>query len=290
MNGSPILEYELNVDKEAECLYRYVKGDFDIFFPHGHDYYEIFITAKGTVTHYINGKTQLLPEGSLVFIRPEDIHGYKYDTPSARLAEYINLTFSRKTASLLFTYLDNGIDREKLLGSPMPPRVLLSATEKESLVSLIGELNLNKWNDKRALKLKMRVILAEVFSKYFSADYSKNEDAPKAPLWLTRLADEMAAPENFTAGIERMVELAGRSREHICRCFKKHFNITPSEFINNLRINYASNLLINTNADIIDVCFSSGFGSLGYFYEVFAKKAGISPKKFRERYSKPFVL
>ena len=76
MNNYPRLTAESCVDAEAECLYRYVYGTDDIFYPHCHDFYEIFITVSGTVTHFINGITQKLPEGSLVFIRPDDVHAY----------------------------------------------------------------------------------------------------------------------------------------------------------------------------------------------------------------------
>ncbi len=83
-----------------------------------------------------------------------------------------------------------------------------------------------------------------------------------------------------------MTELSGKSREHLTRCAKKYLKSTPSEIINELRLNYAANLLITTTTPIIDICFASGFGSVGYFYEVFKRKEGLSPKDFRNKYSK----
>ena len=52
------LPVSLNVDPQAQCLYRYVYGANDIYRPHNHEFYEIFITISGTVTHFINGITQ----------------------------------------------------------------------------------------------------------------------------------------------------------------------------------------------------------------------------------------
>ena len=111
-----------NVDFEAECLFRFVKGAQDVFYPHAHDYYEIFLTVTGAVTHQINGVTEVLPEGCLVFIRPNDVHGYRYDSPKSVQTEYINLTFTRATANELFSFLSDSFPSTALLSSPMPPK------------------------------------------------------------------------------------------------------------------------------------------------------------------------
>ena len=84
-----------NVDAEAECLYHiahYTKSANDSGI-HQHEFYEIFLTVEGTTTHYINGEIQALPPGSLVFIRPDDAHGFRYGSPRDQKCSHINLTF-----------------------------------------------------------------------------------------------------------------------------------------------------------------------------------------------------
>ena len=126
----------------------------------------------------------------------------------------------------------------------------------------------------------MRAILADIFTRYFIQMQINEEE--RSPLWLERLMNDMELPENFKQGLERMTELSGKSREHLSRSLKKYKGISISEYINSLRINYASNLLINTNIPIINVCYDTGFGSLSYFYRVFNDHNGVSPKEFRE--------
>ena len=273
------LPVSLNVDPQAQCLYRYVYGANDIYRPHNHEFYEIFITISGTVTHYINGITQKLPEGSLVFIRPEDIHAYVYDTPQSSETAYINLTFTYETAELLFTYLSDCFPSKDLLSCDMPPTVLLNRLEKERLLAQISELNIVNWQDKDALKLRMRAILADIFVRFFYNMPNSKEQS--APVWLSQLLSEMEHPDNFSAGIERMISLSGRTREHLSRSLKKHYGVTLTEYINDLRINYASNLLLNTNTPILEICFACGFQSVSNFYKVFQGKYGVSPREFR---------
>ena len=102
---------------EAQCLYRFVQGVNDSFSPHRHEFYEIFITVSGTVRHRINGHTIPLPEGSLVFIRPDDDHGYLYDGKKSDETAYINLTFTTETALQLFEYLSDGFPSKRLNNS-----------------------------------------------------------------------------------------------------------------------------------------------------------------------------
>lgn len=275
---------KINVNPESECMYFYRNITTDYFIPHCHEYYEIFLTAKGEVPHWVNGTTQELPEGSLVFIRPDDVHGFRYDTPESYQTAYINLAFSANTANLLFQYLSGSFPTKKMLSCDMPPMVVLSKNEAVSLTEQIQSLNAVNWQDKNALKLRMRVLLADIFVRYF---YKNSENAnTSVPVWLTQLISEMEKPANFIAGLERMVELSGKSREHLSRNLKKHYGLTPTEYINEQRINYASNLLINTDTPILEICFMCGFQSVSYFYKAFKEKYEVSPLEFRKHHSK----
>jgi AraC-like DNA-binding protein len=49
------------------------------------------------------------------------------------------------------------------------------------------------------------------------------------------------------------------------------------------RISQAQRLLAATDKKIVDVAFSSGFGSVSQFYDVFTRHCHQSPKDFRRR-------
>lgn len=279
MISYPKLSAETNIDSRVDCHVRFVYGGVEGYFPHSHDYYEVFIVDKGPVPHMIKGKLQNLPEGALVFIRPDDVHSHICSDPETA---FINFTFSRETAHTLFAYL---FEREKiqhLLSCDMPPMLFLDKTSKKRLITQINEFNTENWQDKNALKTRMRTILVNIFS-YF-AESSLQSSPGASPIWLIELTNKMSDPKNFISGIDRMIELGGKSREHLSRSFKKHYGITITDYLNGLRINYASNLLINTNIPIIDICFNCGFQSVSYFYRVFKEKNGVTPSIFRKNY------
>jgi len=267
---------------QLEFRYRYIQGSNDFFNPHCHEYYEIFLTVSGTVLHWLNGETRPLPEGSLVLIRPDDIHGYIYDGPDELNTVYVNLSFRKELLHDLLRYLSDDFPSQALLSSTSPPTILVTKAEKQRFLSQLEELNTISWKDQRTMNLRMRVILADILSRGFS-------DIPESPpldepLWLTHLITEMQQPENFTAGSERMIELGKHSREHVARSLQKYRGITISEFLNDLKINYASNLLIHTNSPVLDICYSCGFQSASNFYKAFSKKYTLTPLEFRNKY------
>lgn len=280
----PRLKVSDNTEASTGCFYQYIYGHNDIYYPHSHEYYEIFVTVTKGVRHWINGELHTLPAGSLVFIRPDDTHGFLYEDEKSRNTEYINLAFTKEIARALFEYLSaDDFPINKLLNAPSPPTVILSPTAKEHLLFLLGQLNTINWKNKTALKLRVKTILADVFVQHFYDMPDRRAD--NMPFWLIHVLQEMEQVENFTAGAERMTELCGKSREHLSRVIKKYMNVTLSGYINKLRVNYAANLLLNSNNSIIDICYLCGFQNLGYFYKVFKIEFGLSPAKFSESYS-----
>ena len=75
-----------------------------------------------------------------------------------------------------------------------------------------------------------------------------------------------------------------RSKDDITRQFKKKYNTTPYNYLINLRIGRAKNLLVNSNKTLAEIanhlCFSSEF----HFSNTFKKKVGVSPRDFKNKY------
>lgn len=279
MECYPVFTSSKNTEESTGCFYRFVYGRNDTCLTHSHDYYEIFLTETGQVHHWINGETQILPEGSLVFIRPFDTHGYLYPDARSRQSNYINLAFTKEIADSLFSFLsEDGFSPDVLLNAPAPPMVVLSSTEKKRLLSLLGELNTINWQNKKALKLRLKVILADIFAQHFF--HLPERDTLDAPHWFKHLLREMEQPEHFAVGAQRMVALSGKSYEHLARVIKQHLDMTLTQYINTLRVNYAANLLLNSNHSVADICYLCGFQNLGYFYKVFKREYGLAPAQF----------
>lgn len=274
------LEARWHLDEEAECLYRLVKNQTERFVPHCHEYYEIFLTTAGRAEHYINGETESVSPNRLIFIRKDDVHDYKNFDGAF---EFVNLAFSENTLLKLFDYLGEGFPGKSLLESKMPPMVELSEKEGKWLYLRLAELNTVNFFHKAELKTKARVLLTEIFSRYFS---SVRSTASEIPVWLENAYNKMKSPKNFIAGKSKFFELCGMSREHSTRSMKQYYGITPSEYVNELRLIYAANLLISSNLNAAEICYECGFQNLSWFYNEFESRYGASPAKYRKKYQR----
>ena len=274
-----LLEKKWHLDEETGFLLRQVYGETERFVYHTHEYYELFLTVSGAITHYINGVTQTLEPGCLVFIRPNDKHLFVYR--EEKNYAFINLALDSEITERMFNYLNPAKDISEYLTSPLPLTVRLTTAEKQEFMKKIDDFNIVSKEDTTAKKLKIRSFILDVFINYF-INRSEKTHSDQVPLWLEVTREKMKKPANFVAGIKRMVEISGKSQEHVSRSLKKYYNITLSEFVNDLRLNYAVNLITNTNLKITDICYESGFGNIASFYTLFQKSYGESPKKFRE--------
>ncbi|MFZ2324321.1 MAG: AraC family transcriptional regulator [Ignavibacteriaceae bacterium] len=273
------------IDPESEIHYAYHKSLATITTPHNHDFFEIFLITKGEALHRINDKVENIEEGDLVFIRPDDIHNY--EKSDDRNCELINLAFPSSTILKLFEYFGEGFRSDQLLKAEYPPKSKLSKIEKEILVSRFEKLNTLKRTNKKKIKTELRILLADIFSRYFI--YEENYVNEIIPNWLVKLKSEMEKKENFTAGIRKMYDLCERTPEHLSRSFKKYFNESPTDYITNLRLNYAANLLSNSDEDIANIAMDCGFENLSHFYHLFRKKFDASPKEFRLKHQKTII-
>lgn len=68
---------------------------------------------------------------------------------------------------------------------------------------------------------------------------------------------------------------------HFSRIFKAVMHHSPHQYLHELRLNHANQLLINTQQSITQIAFQSGFNSLEHFTTAYRMKFGLAPRKSR---------
>lgn len=90
--------------------------------------------------------------------------------------------------------------------------------------------------------------------------------------------------------LNTLADIAGMSPSAFSRFFKLHTGRNLSEYIIEMRLGYASRMLVDTAKSIAEISFQSGFNNLSNFNRIFKKKKGCSPSEFRENYHKTRVI
>ena len=74
----------------------------------------------------------------------------------------------------------------------------------------------------------------------------------------------------------------GRSKEHLCRIFKKNMQETIAHSITKNRLFHARELLLqHPEKSIEEIGAACGFQTTSYFDTVFRKREGVSPSNYR---------
>jgi len=76
------------------------------------------------------------------------------------------------------------------------------------------------------------------------------------------------------------------SEEYFSRYFSKIMKKPFFEFLNEYKINKACKLLIETDKQVSEVCYASGFESIPFFYRQFKKFKNSQPKTYRLNFQK----
>lgn len=247
---------------------------------HTHNYYEYFIVVSGSIIHVINGVEYILKAGDLVFIREEDEHMFK--SLGKEACELINISFMKKYFYSACEYIGEGI-YEKIVSPEMPPLISVANFRVQSLLKKHDFFNFTgKYNDN--IRIKFKLLLCEMLSMFLNYEKVTQDMITKNKI--TEMLDKMNTQEHIEEGIPAMLRLTGFSHGHLCRIMKEYYDMSPHEYLTELRMNYASNLLLNTNLDILTISFKTGYISLSNFIKLFKKWFGVTPLKYRQIYTK----
>jgi AraC family transcriptional regulator, dual regulator of chb operon len=234
--------------------------------PHGHDFAELFWIDAGEGTHIVNGQAFPIATGDLAFIRPGDFHSIQ---PKDSL-HLTNLAFPRDV-------LDD-------LETRYSARTFVWRSETSVQLEPEKRARFNRWADELSNAprdlFSLHRCLLNIMHALLPREFSLGATIP---LWLQHACREMEKPENLVAGLDAFFHLAGRSREHTARTLKECCGVSPTEFLQNLRLQRAARMLEMSEQELLAIAFDCGFQNISHFYRLFKKRFGETPKAYRKR-------
>lgn len=270
----PLASYKWNNNKEF-----FVKL-------HWHDEIELVFFKKGKFTAYINMIEYEINAPAFMFITSGDIHSIVGEEDCEESA----LVFDLKMLS--FEYFD-GIQYE----------IIRPLIEKKIQFPNFIFRDDCIWNDVKRIYegimtesaheglgafIRIKVYMYELIAllyenkkfKYLdniSKDNNYNISNVKKVLTYIH--------KNYSNKIytDDMAKLIGMNTQYFCRYFKKLVGKTPTEYINEIRIEKATELLSETDRKIIDIAMSCGYDNMGYFIKRFDDQKHMTPSKYRKQ-------
>ncbi|MBV8048869.1 MAG: helix-turn-helix domain-containing protein, partial [Paludibacterium sp.] len=140
------------------------------------------------------------------------------------------------------------------------------------------------WGHELALKVAKRLIVyirrdggQSQYSPYLAAGAGEDSLVGRVLKYVT---DHISDPLT----VEDIADAVGVSRRTFTRAFAKHANITPSVFVDQVRIDHARKLLEETDVPLKTVAFRSGFHTASRMRMTFSRQLNTTPKLYRENF------
>lgn len=98
---------------------------------------------------------------------------------------------------------------------------------------------------------------------------------------LCRARDFMHGSYGEPIDLQDIADAAGLSRFHFQRSFHAVFGKTPHQYLTQIRLDRARELLAERGASVTEACVEVGFASVGSFSTLFRRRMGMSPRQWQ---------
>ncbi len=229
--------------------------------PHVHDAPSICLTLAGPGLEIIEGVHIHTQPGAVIVRGPKIIHSDQYG-PVEHRSLMIELEEKWLATCRHFQSLFRGF--KHFPGGPVSAlalRIYRESRVKDSLAQVIVE----------GLMLEM----------LGHASRSLIKTPARPPVWLTQARDLLHGRFNDPLNLIEIASTVGVHPTHLARTFKKHYRTTVGEYLRQLRLDWASRRLSETEDSIAEIAAAAGFYDQSHFSHLFKQHTGFTPAEFR---------
>ena len=254
----------LIVNLVNDCFTIYEPYSYDTYNCQGRDDYFLIYVTDGIFSTEIDGITYNLKKGAVVLFPPK----YKYHYWGKPPSKYLCAHFTGSHAEKLLTDLGFSLEPYVLEGE-FSPKI-------ESLFDKMVEQFLTK---APFLQYSLACLLSEILLTIAT-------NKAKSDGYCTLKKSIMYIHENFTEkiGVPELAKMEGLSNSRYIALFTKEMEKTPREYILDVRLSKACELLVSTDIPVGHVGTLSGYRDQYFFSKIFKKHLGVSPCDYRKQY------
>lgn len=245
-----------------------------------HPQWELSYVICGSGVRLIGDKKESFVEGEIILVPPHMPHLWQFD-PSHTDADgniaNISVFFESETLEGLagvFPELSGVVNR--------------IISQKEA-VCYVGESN------KRILSLllEMRGVThlarLSMFLDLIQAIADTNKCIPAGcDTTLSRIEQRLEAVRTFcrcnhsrSITLDEIAAYTGMNKSAFCTFMRRHAGISFSEYVNNVRLGKAMEMLKHTDQSIASIAYDVGFSNVTYFNRLFRNRYGRTPRSVR---------
>lgn len=279
ISGYPISNKEHDVcdDKNYlrlnNCGYlRFMTKSMEICRSNGRKDYQLIYITKGNACFNINGQTEEIMEGNCILYRPGEFQYYTYHGNCAPEVYWIHFTGTGVNELLAAAGL-SGRQRFTIGESSIPVNYYKK---------IITEMQLKRTLYNEAINAAFIELLVFIGRKLCSdekqGDVTRNEN-------LHAVIELLNTHYKQNWSIEKLAGMVSLSPYRFMHNFKACTGMPAMEYLTNIRIEKAKDLLADSSLSIKEISDTVGYSDPLYFSTLFRRTTGMSPSLYRKKRS-----
>lgn len=237
---------------------------------HNHDFFEITFILKGKGLYTQNRRISPISEGDVVMVSPEDIHRFEPLTHDFR---WINCIFLPDALEDFTFPVD--IPHEIFLKKKGEKfKNLFTDMKKEYIASAVGY--------KDIMNLQLKLLLTKISYEY-TPEVEEIQEIGITDEALRLLVQSFFYSNTLYSKItlEELAKKAHITPKYFSELFKKKTGQSLSEYLKEIRLERAAELLLTTDANISEIIRYIGYSDSKFFYKEFKNKFNMTPAAYR---------
>lgn len=261
---------KLNVHLLYVSLSKYEKDWSSLL--HTHEFTELFFVANGSGSFRFRDESRPIKTGDLVIIPPYLEHT-EQSSPEDPL-EYYSLGIGG------VTFLPE--DQQK------GPQIFCNIEHRSFFAGLFDQMLYEIRNKKYGADKICQNFLEIVILRLIRAQH-----LVPVPIRSGHMSKECAQIKSYLDAnyskqitLDTLAEMTHMNKYYMAHSFTRYTGLSPIQYLNQRRLENACTLLKDTDHSISNIAVSTGFSSQSYFTQIFRKKYGVTPMKYRQTHSR----
>lgn len=254
---------------------------------HWHDCLEISYILKGEGSYTVNGLVYKMKPKDIILFNNIEPHSWAASSNSTMEVSSIvfdlHMICSNETNPFDSQYLQPFLHRNTNFTNKLHPKNFYTPIIYNLLLQITEEFTQRPIGYELMIKAKLLEMMTYLI-RHFQDNNKTSEVLEQKEIKLLRLSEALDyVQQHYTSPIS-LTEVAGvacMNPSYFSSFFKETIGSSFVDYLTQLRIHHADQLLRTTDYKILDIALQSGFGSLSSFNRSFKKIKGISPSHFK---------
>lgn len=227
----------------------------------GQGYHIVAMILSGSAQYRVNKKTFTVQKGDVLFLR-EGTH-YNAKVISKEPWEHIVVAFR--------THGDAGA---------LPADGVIKVSHGSRFEELFRQAY-SVWSECGfGYKIQTKGIIHHILFSLMQENVSRLFGSDTALQAMKAASDYVEQNYRLKITVEELAERSGYSPSHFARVFTKVYDTSPIQYVNQIRIMHAKNLLRTGQYTIAQIAQECGFSNVYYFSRCFKQITGTTPAKW----------